>query len=70
VRPHRAAHASEEDLDKAKFFFDKREIKAEFVVEMPHQSRALRATDVSPQRIGARPGHSQQEGQSHFPADR
>src|SRR6266851_4554447 len=37
---------SEEDLDKAKFFFDKREIKAEFV-EMPYQSRTLRATDVS-----------------------
>src|SRR6266404_4727599 len=37
---------SEEDLDKAKFFFDKREIKAEFV-EMLYQSRTLRATDVS-----------------------
>ena len=36
----------EEDLDKAKFFFDKRGIKAEFV-EMPYQSRTLHATDVS-----------------------
>jgi catechol 2,3-dioxygenase len=32
-------------LDKAKFFFDKRGIKADFV-EMPHQSRTLHATDV------------------------
>jgi catechol 2,3-dioxygenase len=37
---------SEEDLDKAKFFFEKRGMKAEFV-EMPHQSRTLHATDVS-----------------------
>jgi catechol 2,3-dioxygenase len=36
----------EEDLDKAKFFFDKRGIKADFV-EMPYQSRTLHATDVS-----------------------
>jgi catechol 2,3-dioxygenase len=36
----------EEDLDKAKFFFDKRGIKADFV-EMPYQSRTLHSTDVS-----------------------
>jgi catechol 2,3-dioxygenase len=37
---------SEEDLEKAKFFFEKRGVKAEFV-EMPHQSRTLHTTDVS-----------------------
>ena len=36
----------EEDLEKAKFYFDKRGIKAEFV-DMPHQSRTLLTTDTS-----------------------
>ncbi len=37
---------NEEDLDKAKFFFELRGIKAKFV-EAPFQSRTLHATDVS-----------------------
>lgn len=37
---------SEEDLDKAKFFFDSRGINAQFI-EMPYQSRTLQATDIS-----------------------
>jgi hypothetical protein len=37
---------SEEDLDRAKFFFDSRGISAESV-ELPYQSRTLHATDVS-----------------------
>src|SRR5882757_5610157 len=34
----------DEDLDKAKFYFDKRGIKAEFV-DVPYQSRTLHASD-------------------------
>lgn len=36
----------EEDLDKAKFFFAQRGMRAEFV-EVPHQSRTLHTTDVT-----------------------
>lgn len=36
----------EEDLDKAKFFFNQRGMRAEFV-EVPHQSRTLHTTDVT-----------------------
>ncbi|CAB3807734.1 VOC family protein [Pararobbsia alpina] len=36
----------DEDLEKAKFFFDKRGIKAEFV-DAPFQSRTLHASDIS-----------------------
>src|SRR6202158_805436 len=36
----------DEDLDKAKFYFDKRGIKAE-LVDAPYQSRTLHASDIS-----------------------
>jgi catechol 2,3-dioxygenase len=36
----------DEDLDKAKFYFDKRGIKAEFV-DAPYQARTLHASDIS-----------------------
>jgi catechol 2,3-dioxygenase len=36
----------EDDLDKAKFFFTQRGMRAEFV-EVPHQSRSLHTTDIA-----------------------